>query len=253
MTGPADAQAAAIAETRTPILELEDIDYSYVSYPLFEHLNLTVMRGEAVLVLGEAGCGKTTLLRLILGLETPNKGRIRLTGKDTAGAGYRVEQEYRTRIGYVPEVSSLLANLSLFDNVALPLRYHRRFSEEEVQYRVRKLLAQFKVDRYQVSYPAAVSPMNRKLARLARAMILDPVLVLVDDLEDDLTPASCRMVLEILDQMKRERGTAFLLTGHSVRAVGGLVDKVAWLREHSLTPAEPYEEARKRGALESEF
>ncbi len=242
-----------VAETTVaPTLMLENLAFSYVSYPLFKAVNLEVRAGEAVLLLGEVGGGKSTLIKLIMGLEKAQGGDIRLAGTSLVAATYRAQQESRTRMGYVSQTSSLLANLSVLDNVSLPLRYHTEMTDQDAAQKAKDLLSRFGVDRYQASYPAALSPANRKLVSLARALVMDPAVVMADQLDSDLTPAVCQRVLEILKDVKK-KGTAFLLVSSSARSMQGFADKVGWIKDNTLTALEPYEQARKRATLEFEY
>lgn len=171
--------------------------------PVFSGLDLEVGPGGIAVVMSGLGGGKSTALRLALGLEQPSAGTVRVCGGAPAAA--------RTRIGYVGGSGALLSNLTLYDNLVLPLRYLRDPPAEEVAERARTALALFGVTEPLPQLPPAFAPTNlRRMVALARAMILDPVALVLDDPADDFDPDSALEVWEHLADIARLRRIAIL-------------------------------------------
>jgi ABC-type ATPase involved in cell division len=137
--------------------------------------------GETVIVGGARGTGKHLILRLLLGLEKPTSGTVRVLGKDLQRLSIVERRQLRVPVGLVPIEGPMLSNLSVFDNVALPLRYHLGLSEAEVDARVRRALAQMGLEQLANRRPWQVSMPQRRLASLARARLMRPEILLLED------------------------------------------------------------------------
>ena len=164
------------------ILEARDLFFAIDGREIFQGLNLRLGRGESYVILGASGSGKSVLLKLLSGLLSAKKGSVEIGGVDLATASKEALQGLRAKMGFVSQDAALISNMSIFDNVALPLRYHTRLGEAEVQARVSEKMALFEVDRrYDRSIPAQVSLGMRKRAALARALVLEPELLFLDE------------------------------------------------------------------------
>ena len=164
------------------ILEARDLFFAIDGREIFQGLNLRLGRGESYIILGASGSGKSVLLKLLSGLLAPKKGSVEIGGIDLATASKEVLQGLRAKMGFVFQDAALISNMSIFDNVALPLRYHTRLGEPEVQTRVSEKMALFEVDRrYDRSIPAQISLGMRKRVALARALVLEPELLFLDE------------------------------------------------------------------------
>lgn len=171
--------------------------------PLFSGLDLSVGPGQVAVIMSGLGGGKSSALRLALGLERPSLGEVRVCGGEPAAM--------RERIGYVGGEGALLANLTLRDNLVLPLRFLRNPPADEVELRARAALALFGVTDPLPPLAPAYAPTNlRRLVALARAMILDPVALVLDDPADDFDPDSALEVWEHLADLATVRGIAVL-------------------------------------------
>jgi len=164
------------------ILEARDLFFAIDGREIFQGLNLRLGRGESYVILGASGSGKSVLLKLLSGLLSAKKGSVEIGGIDLATASKEALQGLRAKMGFVSQDAALISNMSIFDNVALPLRYHTRLGEAEVQARVSEKMALFEVDRrYDRSIPAQVSLGMRKRAALVRALVLEPELLFLDE------------------------------------------------------------------------
>ena len=164
------------------VLEARGLFFAIDGREIFQGLNLRLGPGESYIILGASGSGKSVLLKLLSGLLAPQKGSVEIGGIDLATASKEALQGLRAKIGFVFQDAALLSNMSIFDNIALPLRYHTRLREPEVQSRVSEKMALFEVDRrYDRSIPARISLGMRKRAALARALVLEPELLFLDE------------------------------------------------------------------------
>jgi phospholipid/cholesterol/gamma-HCH transport system ATP-binding protein len=164
------------------ILEARDLYFAIDGREIFQGLNLRLDRGESYVILGASGSGTSVLLKLLSGLLAPKKGSVAIGGIDLATASKEALQGLRAKMGFVFQDAALISNMSIFDNVALPLRYHTRLGEPEVRTRVSEKMALFEVDRrYDRSIPAQISLGLRKRAALARALVLEPELLFLDE------------------------------------------------------------------------
>jgi ABC-type multidrug transport system ATPase subunit len=169
-------------------------------------LSLEVAAGQVVVLCGPLGSGKTEALRLAVGLERPDTGTVRVFGRDPAD----LPSADRARIGYAPGDGGLIANLSLRDNLVLPLRYHRDPPPGEIAGRAGAALALFGVDDLPPGLPAFVPTALRRLVVLARAMILDPQLLVIDDPSDDFNRDSAEQMWGHIVELAKVRRIAVL-------------------------------------------
>jgi phospholipid/cholesterol/gamma-HCH transport system ATP-binding protein len=193
-----------------PILEVHDVSLHLGGRVIFQDLNLTLQRGERYRLLGASGSGKSLLLKICAGLLAPDQGRVIVEGIDLAAAAKETLESLRMKMGIVFQGSALISNMAIYDNVALPLRYHQRSSETEVRARVNEQMDLFGVDRkFDASIPAQVSLGMRKRVALARSLILEPELLLLDQPADDLSPEVEQRIRQILNAYQQRRGATF--------------------------------------------
>ncbi len=193
------------------ILEVRNVSLERHQRVIFDDLDLALREREHYLILGGSGSGKTLLLKLCAGLISPDRGKITVSGIDLATASKEQLQGLRMKMGFVFQDCALISNMAIFDNVALPLRYHRRWSEQKVRSRVEEMMALFGVNRhYERSIPAQLPLGMRKRAALARAFALEPRLLFLDQFTDDLGSQGEQEVSRILREYQRRVGAAFL-------------------------------------------
>lgn len=240
-----------------PVLEVKDLSFAFEERQIFHGLNLTLDPGESYAVLGASGSGKSVLLKLLCGLYQPAQGTVAVLGTDLARASAEALAAVRTKIGMVFQDAALISNMSIYDNVALPLRYHTRLSPAEVDGRVAEKLALFEVDRkYDRFIPAQVSLGVRKRTALARAIILDPEILFLDEPAAGLGEEADRLLGSVLRGYQEQAQAALVVATGDWPTAFGIADCIGLLEEGRIAgEAPPLEmEARlkklKRGGMQ---
>lgn len=218
-----------------PIIEVRDLSTVLGGHVIHRDLNLTVQAGEVLAIIGGSGSGKTTLLRLMLGLEVPTEGEIRIFGCPLGGCAASELERVRHRWGVLFQQGALFSALSVYDNVALPLRELKSLPRAVVRELVMLKLAQVGLSvRDAVKMPAELSGGMVKRVSLARALILDPQLLFFDEPTAGLDPESSKQFVRLIQDLRSEMKLTVVMVTHDVDTLFALVDRVAVLAEHRL-------------------
>ena len=201
---PDPAVASPAAPPVEPAVSLEGIWKGFGGPPVLRGLDLVTPRGSTVTVMGGSGSGKTVLLRLTAGLIKPDKGRIRTLGIDTTPLREEALLPLRRRMGFVFQGAALFDSLTAYENVAYPLREHLSLSESEIADRVHRLLARVGLKDVDAKLPAELSGGMRKRVGIARALVLEPELVLYDEPTAGLDPTNARLITELVETLRRK-------------------------------------------------
>lgn len=192
-------------------------------------VDLEVRREEVIALIGSSGVGKSVLLKHVVGLVRPDRGRVLIDGEDiTAARGRRLEA-LRRRFGFLFQGGALFDSLTVFDNVALPLREKTRLSEEEIRHRVISTLREVGLHDVEGKYPAELSGGMKKRVALARAIIMEPEIMLFDEPTTGLDPIIAKAVNALIKDMHRRLRFTGIIVSHDVPEVFELVDRVAML------------------------
>ena len=204
--------------------------------PILEDVSLVAHEGETVVVVGESGTGKSTTLKLILRLLVPDRGRVCIEGRDISRLTFSEALEVRQRMGMVFQGAALFDSMSVFENVAYPLREHTRMSEDEIEARVREKLAFVDLDPDQVmgQLPSELSGGMRKRVGIARGMATDPKIMLYDEPTSGLDPLTTGTVTRLIMKLQRELGVTSVVVSHDIRSTFRMATKVALLAERRI-------------------
>lgn len=211
---------------------LEQVSVAF-ERPVLQNVSLQVARGETVAVVGESGTGKSTLLRLILGLQLPDAGSVRVMGHDLQTLTPLALRAMRADVGMVFQGAALFDSLSTFENVAFALRERGDLREEAIRARVRETLALVDLDPDAVSQtlPAQLSGGMRKRVGIARAVAPRPALLLYDEPTAGLDPLTSETVTVLMQRLQHDLGVTSVVVSHDVRAMMRIADRVALLRD----------------------
>ena len=199
--------------------------------PVLREVTLQVARGETVAVVGESGTGKSTLLRLILGLQEPDSGTVRVMGRELRRLEATALRTLRADIGMVFQGAALFDSLTTFENVAFALRERGELPEEAIRARVRETLALVDLDPDEVSQtlPAQLSGGMRKRVGIARAVAPRPALLLYDEPTAGLDPLTSETVTTLMQRLQHDLHVTSIVVSHDVRAMLRIADRMALL------------------------
>lgn len=180
-------------------------------------ISMTVQRGETAVVIGGSGAGKTTLLRILIGLEKPTSGQVFIDGQDIVPLGELQMNRVRKKFGMVFQYSALLDSLTVMDNVAFPLREHTKMKPKQVQEKVILALEMLglKADDAK-KYPSELSGGMRKRVGLARALMLEPQILIYDEPTSGLDPHTSRMVDDLIEETRERFGVTSVVISHDM-------------------------------------
>ena len=229
--------------SQPPVIELSGIHASYRGRVVHRDLALRVEEGQIVGLLGGSGSGKTTVLREILGLLRPDSGRIRLFGVDLKEPDGQVQRNLRRRLGMLFQHGALFSALSVFDNIAFPLRELRCLDEDWIRRLVHLKLAMVGLEpSHGMLKPAELSGGMVKRVALARALALEPELLLLDEPTAGLDPDRSQDFVELLGSLQRGLGLTIVMVTHDLNTLAGLASHVAVLAEQRIVAFGPKEE-----------
>jgi phospholipid/cholesterol/gamma-HCH transport system ATP-binding protein len=225
------ARPADPPEAGEPLISLRDLDLRFAGHVVLDGISLDVWPGETVCILGGSGAGKSTILRLILGLIQPNGGQILVRGQDVATASREELLELRKDMGMVFQEAALFDSLTVYDNVAFYLHEHENLPEQEVAERVYEALRMVDLDPEQVVdlLPAELSGGMKKRVGIARALIHQPSILLYDEPTSGLDPITTRTIDDLILKLQRELGVTSVVVTHDIRSAFRIGDRVALL------------------------
>jgi phospholipid/cholesterol/gamma-HCH transport system ATP-binding protein len=197
-------------------LRLDDVTMAFGDRPVFSHLSCSFPKGEISVILGGSGSGKSTILRLIGGLIAPVSGRILVDGQDITKLSESDLEGVRNKLGMLFQGGALLDSLTVFENLALPLREHTALDETAIAEEVHDRLAAVGLKDIDTLLPNQLSGGMRKRVALARAIIMKPVILLCDEPFSGLDPISTRQVEELLVEINERRGITIVVVSHHV-------------------------------------
>jgi len=237
-----EGQERPAASAGDPVVLFEDVWKSFDHHVVLRGLDLAIPARRTVCVMGGSGSGKTVLLRLTAGLNKPDRGRIRVLGVDTPPLREEALLPLRRRMGFVFQGAALFDSLDVYENVAYPLREHARFPEAEVAARVHATLELVGLRQVDEKLPAELSGGMRKRVGIARALILEPELVLYDEPTAGLDPTNARLITELVEGLKgRGVSETSVVVTHDLdfaRRIGDLLAILIGGRIAQIGPAE---------------
>jgi putative ABC transport system ATP-binding protein len=200
--------------TKSSILSGTDLSKKYGDLEVVKNVSLAIDAGEFVCLVGKSGCGKTTLLSLLSGLEKPTKGRVILNGKEINGAP---EDELalfrRENVGFIFQSFNLIPTLSAWENVALPL-FPLKMTSEERRKRATELLGKMELGHRLEHLPSALSGGEKQRVAIARALINNPKIIFADEPTGNLDSSTGEAIMGILGKLHRDEGVAILMVTH---------------------------------------
>jgi len=209
-------------------------------------ISLSVNRGETLAVLGRSGTGKSVLLRLIIGLETPDSGSIRIYGQNIVGLALDRIGEIRKKMGFLFQHAALYDSLTVAENVAFPLVHHRKdMHSQERNDRVKQLLAEVGMEGNLEKMPSDISGGMQKRVGLARALALDPEILLLDEPTAGLDPISSGEIDDLILKLQRERRMASIVVTHDLHSAKTIANRLALLDQGNVVIEGTFEDLQQ--------
>jgi phospholipid/cholesterol/gamma-HCH transport system ATP-binding protein len=230
----------------TPVVAVDHLYKSFGSQKVLSGISLTVSRGETLAVLGRSGTGKSVLLRLIIGLEKPDSGSVRIHGQDIAGLAQDQIGQIRKKIGFLFQHAALYDSLTVAGNVAFPLDHHKRgMSRSERSDRVKQLLAEVGMEGDIEKMPSDISGGMQKRVGLARALALEPEILLLDEPTAGLDPISSGEIDDLILKLQREHQMASIVVTHDLHSAQAIADRMALLNEGNVVIEGKFEDLQQ--------
>jgi phospholipid/cholesterol/gamma-HCH transport system ATP-binding protein len=210
-------------------IELCDLTKSLGSRTVLDGVSLAVQKGETLCIIGGSGAGKSVTLKHIVGLLKPDRGCVRIDGVDVTNSKNGVLEAARKKIGFCFQGSALLNSMTVFENVALPLREHERLAEPEIRRRVEEKLALVGLGDADAKYPSEISGGMKKRAGLARAIIRNPEIILYDEPTAGLDPVIASTINDLILDMQKKLGVTSVLVTHDMSSAFRVSNRIAML------------------------
>jgi len=218
----------------TSAIRLQAVSKSFGDQRVLDRIDLELARGETMTVLGRSGTGKSVMLKLIIGLQKPDGGEIEIGGENITELPVRELNRVRKNVGFLFQHAALYDSLTVEENVAFPLRRHTTMNDDKRRDRVLELLARVGMEREANKMPADLSGGMKKRVGLARALALDPEIMLLDEPTAGLDPITASEINELIRELQKERKMSSVVVTHDMRSVKKVADRVAMLNEGSI-------------------
>ncbi|HXR19443.1 MAG TPA: ATP-binding cassette domain-containing protein [Steroidobacteraceae bacterium] len=210
--------------SQPPLIDVQDVHYAVGTHSVFSGLNVRVAVGKITAIMGPSGTGKTTLLRLIMGQIVPQSGRISVFGQDVGALKRRELYALRQRVGLLFQNGALLTGMSVFDNVAFPVREHARLPEPVLRKLVLMKLQAVGLRGAAELMPSELSGGMARRVALARAIVMDPEVLLYDEPFVGLDPISKGVILRLIQSLNKTLHITSVLVSHDVQEISAIAD-----------------------------
>jgi phospholipid/cholesterol/gamma-HCH transport system ATP-binding protein len=238
------ARKTKMESTDAPIV-VRGLRKSFGDQKVLNGIDLTVERGETVAVLGRSGTGKSVLLKLLVGLQQPDKGSIQIEGQEMTGLDTDQLNEVRKKIGFLFQQAALYDSMKVEENVEFPLKRHTKLSAAERRKRVRDLLAKVEMQQDREKMPSEISGGMQKRVGLARALALDPEILLFDEPTAGLDPITAAEIGTLISQLQEERKMTSIVVTHDVHGAKSFCDRLVLMREGEVLVNGTFEDLEK--------
>jgi len=225
-----------------PVLTVQNLSYGSQRIPLLKQISFSVEPGKLLVISGASGEGKSTLLRLLLGLEKPSSGSIRIFNRDLADLDAQALDKLRSRIGFVFQNSALLSTLTVAGNLRLPLVYHNLAEGVDLEKRVHIALENLLIKSYKDQFPAQLSLGIQKRTAMARAIITRPEIILMDEPTSGLDNISRNLLIALIENIRLTHDVAIVMVTNDLSAVKKLDCKIGILTDGELYEPLTYNE-----------
>jgi phospholipid/cholesterol/gamma-HCH transport system ATP-binding protein len=223
------------------MIRIIDVHRSFGNQPVLQGINLHVQKGEVLAIIGRSGSGKTVLLRLIIGLIRPNRGQVLIEETDISQLTGRRLDRVRERFGMLFQGGALFDSMTVFDNVAFPLREKTDLRPAEITAQVQKMLENVGLGDMGYKFPAELSGGMKKRTALARALVTNPAIILFDEPTTGLDPILVRAIHQLIQETHDTFGYTAVIVSHEIPEVFDIATRVAVIHEGRIIADGPSE------------
>jgi phospholipid/cholesterol/gamma-HCH transport system ATP-binding protein len=233
-----DSAGKAPQKARKPaeeVIKLENISLAFEE-PILQDVSFDAKAGETIVVVGESGTGKSTILKLLLRLLIPDKGRVFIDDEDIVSLTFDEALKVRQKMGMVFQGAALFDSMSVYENVAYPLREHTTLDEDEIEARVREKLqfVDLEADRVMDQMPSELSGGMKKRVGIARGLANNPEIMLYDEPTSGLDPLTTATITYLILKLQRELGVTSVVVSHDIRSAFRMASKIALLSNRHI-------------------
>ena len=244
-TGP-KGSASDSGKSKEPAIDIQKVAKSFGEQKVLDGVSFQVKRGETLAVLGRSGTGKSVLLRIITGLQVPDSGAAVILGTDMGHSDEKAINEVRKQMGFLFQHAALYDSLTVADNIAFPLVHHRSdLKESERKDRVEELLKEVGLEGHGGKMPSNISGGMQKRAGLARALALDPVILLLDEPTAGLDPISSGEIDELILKLQKEHQLASIVVTHDMVSAKTMATRIALMDKGKVLVEGTFEDLQK--------
>jgi phospholipid/cholesterol/gamma-HCH transport system ATP-binding protein len=223
------------------MIQVIDVYRAFGKQQVLKGVNLRIEKGEILAIIGRSGSGKTVMLRLLIGLVRPDRGQVLIEGADIAKLSGRRLDEMREHFGMLFQGGALFDSMTVFENVAFPLREKSRLSRQEIDAQVQKMLENVGLGDMGYKYPAELSGGMKKRTALARALIMSPSIILFDEPTTGLDPILVHAIHQLIKDTHSAFGYTAVLVSHEIPEVFDIATRVAVIHEGKIIAEGPPE------------
>src|ERR1700710_1225337 len=216
-------------------IEIKDLTKSFGKQLIWGDVTLTIPAGEICVMVGPSGTGKSVLLKTIIGLLKPDRGSVVINGVDIASCPEKELYEIRKLFGVLFQDGAMFGSMNLYDNIAFPLREHTKKSESEIRSIVMEKMEMVGLSGTESKLPGEISGGMRKRAGLARALVLDPEIVLFDEPDSGLDPVRTSYLDQLVVDLNAQTGATCLIVTHNINTARSVPDNIGLLYRRHLT------------------
>jgi phospholipid/cholesterol/gamma-HCH transport system ATP-binding protein len=230
------------AQHEDSLIRVQDLHKSFGKQKVLDGISVDVPKGQTLAVLGRSGTGKSVLLKLLIGLMPPDSGSISVHGQTINGLGVRELNEVRKKIGFLFQQAALYDSMTVEENVAFPLGRHSSKPEAEQRQRAKELLASVGMERDVEKLPSEISGGMQKRVGLARALALDPEIILFDEPTAGLDPITADEIGALIVDLKKKRNMTSVVVTHDIRGARKFADRLVMIHEGRVVAEGSFQE-----------
>lgn len=213
------------------MIEIIDLHKSFNALKVLRGVNLSIAEKEVIAIIGKSGCGKSVLIKHIIGLLTPDRGRILINGVDITAVSEKELDKIRNKLGVVFQGGALFDSMTVFENVAFPLKEKTRIGKQEIRERVLKALEDVGLRGAENKYPSEISGGMRKRVSLARALITEPDIIIFDEPSTGLDPIILHAMHRLIIDTHKKYNFTGVVISHEIPEIFDVADRIAMMHD----------------------